>query len=54
MVYLTEIQLVIVKTLTDILVDDIKVSQVYAIILDESTDIGVEKRLCVCTICKKW
>ena len=32
MVYLTEIQRVIVKTLTDILVDDIKVSQVQILV----------------------
>jgi hypothetical protein len=36
------------KTLSNNIVNDIKSSEVYAIMLDESTDISVKKRLSIC------
>lgn len=45
---ITEIQKCICQKLTDSLVDEIKTSEVYGIMLDESTDIGIQKRLSVC------
>ena len=45
---ITEIQSCIARTLTDNIVSDVKASSVYAMMLDESTDIGVEKRLSIC------